>query len=118
MLGFDPMIQVIHERDVVRALLLSLKSGSRGIFNIKGPGETRLSDLLKRLGKPSRAVPASIAHGALDQLWRMRLSSFPPPQVDHIRYQCMVDDERARNYLGFAPAFDLDSTLTSVHSDF
>ena len=118
MMGFDPMVQVVHERDVVRALLLSLQDGARGIFNIKGPGEVRLSELFKRLGKSTRAVPASIASSALDQLWRMRLSSFPPPQVDHIRFQCMVDDERARRDLGFAPAFDLGATLASVSSDF
>ena len=33
LLGFDPMVQVIHESDVVRAIRLALNGGVRGIFS-------------------------------------------------------------------------------------
>ena len=36
LLGFDPMVQVIHESDVVRAIQLALRPSVRGIFNVAG----------------------------------------------------------------------------------
>jgi len=50
----------------------------------------------------------------LSQLWRYRLTSFPKPELDHIRYVCMVDDTRARQELGFAPRFGLEDTVRAV----
>jgi UDP-glucose 4-epimerase len=116
-MGFDPMVQVIHERDVVRALELAIQPGVRGIFNLKGPGELRLSQIFDKLGRVSRPVPGPIAAAALERLWRLRLVSFPAPQLDHIRYLCMVDDARAREELGFAPSFDIQETLHAVDSE-
>lgn len=116
-MGFDPMVQAIHERDVVRAMQLALQPGMRGIFNLKGPGELRLSQVFERLGREPRPVPGPIARATLERLWRLRLVSFPAPQLDHIRYLCMVDDSRARETLGFSPAFDIDETLRAVDSE-
>ncbi len=113
-LGFDPMIQIIHERDVVRAILMALRPGVRGIFNLRGPGELPLSRILKRLGKRPTALPGPIARLTVDRLWRMRLASFPSPELDHVRYVCMVDDTRAREVLGFTPRFSIDETLAAV----
>jgi UDP-glucose 4-epimerase len=47
LLGFDPMLQLVHENDLIQAILLSLEPGMRGVFNIVGPGEIPLSILLK-----------------------------------------------------------------------
>jgi UDP-glucose 4-epimerase len=47
-------------------------------------------------------------------MWRYRLTSFPTPELDHIRYVCMVDDTRARDVLRFTPSFDLESTVRAV----
>jgi UDP-glucose 4-epimerase len=113
-LGFDPMVQVVHERDVVDALTRALDPGVRGIFNIRGPGEVPLSRLLQLLGRRSFPVPSPVARAALDRLWRYRLTSFPPPELDHIRYLCMVDDTRARNVLGYEPRHSLEDTVRSV----
>src|SRR4029079_9379258 len=37
LMGFDPMIQTVHEEDVVRAIDRALRPGVRGIFNLAGP---------------------------------------------------------------------------------
>jgi UDP-glucose 4-epimerase len=52
----------------------------------------------------------------LDRLFRYHLSSFPAPELDHLRYICMVDDTRAREVLGFTPAYDLEQTIEAVVS--
>ena len=116
-LGFDPMVQVVHERDVVDALVLALQPGVRGIFNLHGPGELPLSRLLRMLGRRPVPVPSPVARAFLDRAWRYRLTSFPSPELDHIRYVCMVDDSRAREVLGYAPRFSLEETVRAVATD-
>jgi UDP-glucose 4-epimerase len=50
----------------------------------------------------------------LGRMWSLRLSTFPVPELDHIRYICMVDDRRARQVLGFTPQMSLEDTVRSV----
>jgi UDP-glucose 4-epimerase len=114
LLGFDPMIQVIHEKDVAFAMELALEPGVRGIFNLKGPGEIPLSRVFRILGKSPMRIPTTVAHPLLKRMWDFRLTHFPTPELDHIRYVCMVDDSRARDILGFRPRFSLEDTVRAV----
>lgn len=117
LLGFDPMVQVISEDDVVRAIQLALAPGVRGIFNLAGPEPAPLSHMLKVLGRPSLPIPHPIANATIQRMWRLRVTSFPAPELDHIRYVCMVDDRRARDVLGYAPMRTLEETVRSVDED-
>jgi UDP-glucose 4-epimerase len=114
LLGFDPMVQVIHEDDVAHAIVLALKPGVHGIMNLTGPGEVPLSVLLKELGKPTLRLPSSVLAAVLRGLWRLGLSSFPTPELAHIRYVCMVDGGRARREMGFRPQYSLKETARAV----
>jgi len=105
MMGFDPMIQIIHEEDVVTALALARKPGLRGIFNIVGPPELPLSMLIREAGKAALPVPSFGAVSLLERMFRLRASGFPAPELDNLRYNCTVDGTRARDELGFTPAF-------------
>jgi UDP-glucose 4-epimerase len=115
-LGFDPMMQAIHENDVVRAIEHALRPGAKGIFNLRGAGELPLSKIFRKLGTTPIPIPGALATGMLDRLFRYHLSSFPAPELDHLRYICMVDDTRAREVLGFTPAYDLEQTIEAVVS--
>ncbi len=114
LLGFDPMVQVIHEEDVVEAIRCALKPGVRGIFNITGPGEVPLSAILDELGRRALPVPHPVAKPLLSLLWRGRFTSFPVPELNHIRYVCMVDGNRAARELGFRPRRTLKETIRAV----
>ncbi len=117
LMGYDPMVQVVHQDDVVRAILLALRPGVRGIFNIAGPPPIVLSAALRTLGRATLPVPHPIARLGVERLWRWRMTSFPAPELEFIRYVCMVDDRRARQVLGYTPAFDIDETLHAVDDE-
>lgn len=114
LLGFDPMVQVIHERDVAEALLLALRPGVRGIYNLVGPGEVPLSEIVKELGRRTVPVPHPLAKPLWSVAFRLGLSSFPVAEFDFIRYVCMVDGMRAERELGFRARHSLRETIRAV----
>lgn len=114
LLGFDPMIQAVHEDDVVRAIDLAIDADVSGVFNISGPPPIPLSRALSELERRTVAVPHSLALAALGSLFAARVTRFESTELDFIRYVCMIDDQRARRDLGYEPTFGLKETLKSV----
>jgi UDP-glucose 4-epimerase len=114
LLGFDPMVQVLHERDVAEAVACALAPGARGIYNIVGPGEVPLSVILRELGRRQMPIPHPLAKPLYALAFRMGLSSYPVPELDFIRYVCMVDGSRAERELGFRPRSTLRETIRAV----
>jgi len=113
-MGYDPMVQVIHERDVTEAIVLSLREGIHGVLNLAGPGEVPLSVVIRELKKPTIPLPAPMFEAMVKGMWRFHLTSFPVPELTHIRYTCMVDGSRARKVLGFRPQFSMKETIRAV----
>lgn len=114
LLGFDPMVQVIHERDIAEAVARSLLPGVRGIFNLVGPGEVPLSVILHELGRRTVRIPHPLAKPLWAAAFRLGLSSYPVAEFDFIRYVCMVDGSRAERELGFRPRHSLRETIRAV----
>jgi UDP-glucose 4-epimerase len=111
LLGFDPMVQLVHALDVADAIALALAPGRRGIYNIIGPGEVPLSAVLRELGRSPRWIPHPLAKSLLGLAFRFGLSSFPVAELDFIRYVCMIDGRRAAAELGYRPRFGLRETI-------
>lgn len=114
LLGFDPMVQAVHQQDVIQALHLALRPGVKGVYNIAGPPPVPLSRVLRLLDRRTVSVPHPVLRQTLGGLFRFRLTQFPAPEVDFIRYVCMVDDSLARSELGYKPQFDLGQTLNAI----
>jgi UDP-glucose 4-epimerase len=113
-LGFDPMMQLIHEEDVCRAVALCLRPGVRGVFNLVGPGELPLSTVLRELGREPIPVPHFLLRPMLRWLADERGGVFPPDEVDHLQFACTVDGSRAARELGWSPARTLRETIRGV----
>lgn len=113
-MGFDPMVQLIHEEDVARALVLALRPGVRGVYNVTGPGELPLSLILKELGHAPVPVPHFLLRPALKRLFRAGVVSFPAGELDHLQYLCVVDGSRAAREMGWTPRYTLRETIRSV----
>ncbi|MEM9489111.1 MAG: SDR family oxidoreductase [Myxococcota bacterium] len=116
LLGFDPMVQIIHERDVAEAVACALTPGVRGIYNITGPGELPLSEILRQLGRKPVPIPHPLARPVWAAAFRLGLSSYPVEEFDFVRYVCMVDGSRAESELGFRPRYSLQETIHAVDS--
>lgn len=114
--GFDPMVQVIHEEDVVSAIECALAPGVSGLFNVPACEPARLARLVELSGASQFALPHFVARPLMDRLWRWRLTSFPPPEIDHLRFVCMVDGERAEKVLDFRPRFSLEETMAALRA--
>ena len=114
LLGFDPMIQLLHVDDLVSAILLALRADVRGVMNLAGPPPAPVSRVIELTGRARLPVPHFVFRRALERLWRFGATTFPAPELDFIRYVCMVDDSRARQALGYRPAHNLASTVRAV----
>jgi len=112
--GFDPMVQLIHEDDVAAAIEAALEPGRQGIFNLAGCEPAPLHHIISLAGGRPFPLLHFVAEPVLQRLWNLRLTGFPPPELDHLRYVCMVDATRARAVLGFTPSHDLDATLAHL----
>ena len=98
----------------ISAIFGALRPGVRGIFNLAGPPPLPLSRLIGFTGRTRISVPHFLATSVIKRLWRYRATSFPAPELDHIRYVCMVDDRRAREVIGYRPAHDIAETVRAV----
>jgi UDP-glucose 4-epimerase len=112
LLGFDPMMQFIHEEDMAEALALAVeKKNAAGIFNIAGPGVIPLSRAIREAGAVSIPVFHPLVYGSTKVLWPLGL---PSPEIDYLRYPCLVATKRAEKILGFKPRYSLLETIRSV----
>jgi UDP-glucose 4-epimerase len=93
-LGYDPLFQLVHEDDVVRAFERAVLQPRPGVFNLTGAGVAPLSTLLRLAGKRVLPVPGPILH---------RLAYYPsqgqtgdPPEAfyDYLRYLWVADGAR------------------------
>jgi UDP-glucose 4-epimerase len=116
-MGFDPMIQLLQTEDACAAMLAALAPGVRGVYNVVGPGEAPLSSLLRELGRIPIPIPHFLARALLNQMFKYRLSDFPPPELDFLRWSCTVDGSRFAKEASFVPKHRLRETLRSVLSD-
>jgi UDP-glucose 4-epimerase len=112
--GFDPMVQLIHEEDVARAMIAAQRPSVRGVYNVVGPGEVPLSSVLRELGRQPIPIPHLLARPVLDRLWAARMTGFPPPELDHLQFICTVDGTRAEREMGLRPAYTMRETIRSV----
>jgi UDP-glucose 4-epimerase len=113
-MGFDPLIQCVHEDDVARAVLLSLNPGVRGIFNIVGQDVAPVSRLIAAMKKPRLPVPEFLFRTLLRAAFQLNVTSFPEGELDHLKYSCLVDGSRAEKELKFKAQHSVKKTILDL----
>lgn len=114
LLGFDPMMQIVHEDDVVDAVERALAPGVRGVFNVVGQTQAPLSRLLRVRGASTLPLPAPLFRAALQRAFAWRLSNVDAGELAFLQYSYLVDGRRAASELGFQPRKSLRETLEDL----
>jgi UDP-glucose 4-epimerase len=113
LLGFDPMMQIVHEDDVVNALVHGVLNDLPGVYNVAAEGVLPLSKLRGLAGKP----PVSVFHKfvywgvALPGGTSRILDRCLPIEPDYIRFPWVGDLARMRAEFGFEPAYTAEEAL-------
>lgn len=108
LMGFDPLVQLLHEMDAVSALVLALDPSrlrARGPFNIVGQGVLPISTVIKLAGRVALPIPGPLLRRSAELLWMAGLNEAPGAYVEFLRHLCVADGARARRELGFVPSY-------------
>lgn len=105
LLGFDPLVQFVHEVDALSALKLALDRDVVGPFNIVGDGVLPLSTVIKLIGRSQLPLPHFLLRRVTALLWAAGVSEVPPSMLRFLRFLCVADGARAKRELGFSPGY-------------
>lgn len=111
LLGFDPMMQLIHEDDVVDAVVHAVVNDIPGVFNVAAEGIMPLSKLMALAGKPAIPIFHLFLYWGNDLIGGAHLSHLLPFELDYLRYPWVGDLERMRLEFGFAPHYTPEEAL-------
>lgn len=102
-LGFDPLYQFMHEKDVVSALVAALDARPRGVFNVSGPQPMPLSVLVRETGRRLVPLPEFVFSASLGRFGLPKLSK---GALNHIKYSIVMDSTPFREATGFEHEID------------
>ena len=112
LMGYDPLMQLVHERDVVDSFVRAVDGDFPGDFNIVGEGVLPYSTILAMMGKVPVPVPHFLALPLSQALWATQIFDSPPNFLDFLRFLCVADGEKAKRVMGFQPRWNIKATIT------
>lgn len=119
LMGYDPMIQLLHEDDAVDAFLHVLNMSAEGVYNIVGRGTLPLRRILSLMEKKTVSLPRSGAVQGARLLWMLQLSNVPHGFWEFLRYPCVADGSKAERELGWSAKYHIaeiaESYAKGVH---
>jgi UDP-glucose 4-epimerase len=102
-LGFDPRLQLVHERDALDALVAAVWRPVRGAVNVAARGTIGLTRAIRLAGRPTLPIPSSLFGTATRAGRRLGLLDFSPDFRRLLRYGRGVDTRRLEQEVGFTP---------------
>jgi UDP-glucose 4-epimerase len=106
LMGFNPLMQVIHENDVVDVFVHAINHDAPGIFNVAAEGNPPLAKLLALAGRTSVPFIHWFAY------WGKPLTrSYWPIEMDYLRYSWVADLTKMREELRFVPQYTAEEAL-------
>jgi len=117
LMGFNPMFQIIHEDDVVGAILHAIHNDHQGAFNVAANGVMPLHKLIRLAGR----VPIPIFHpfayfdARFRNASRIPVEPVCPFEWDYLRYTWVADTSRMQEIFGYEPIFTAEEAVRSYH---
>ncbi len=113
-MGFDPMMQFIHEEDISEAIALTLEHGLQGVFNVTGPGEVPLHTAIRETGGRALSMPELMMRPLFARAFRWGLIPYPAGAIDYLKYPITISGERFVEATNFRPLFSLEEIFQSL----
>lgn len=112
-MGFDPIVQFIHQRDLVAALVTVTRGEATGVYNVAGDGVVTWHQALRIIGARRVPVPSMFAVNYL-RMARLVARALPPYLVNFFKYPCIISDSALRSTFGWKPEVDQSSALRAT----
>lgn len=116
-LGFDPLMQFIHEADMGEAIALALEQGLQGIFNVVGPGQVPLHTAIHETGGQVMPIFEPLFRPAIRMLFGAGVVPWPPGALDYLKFPVTLSGKRFIEATGFQPIFGLAETFASLRAN-
>ncbi|MFF4697964.1 NAD-dependent epimerase/dehydratase family protein [Streptomyces chattanoogensis] len=115
-LGYDPRLQFVHEDDAIEVLRIASAEPRRGTlnsgtFNIAGDGVLLLSQISRRLGRPTLPLFLPTVTWAGTALRAIGVTDFSPEQIRMLTHGRVVETTQMRETLGFHPQYTTGETF-------
>ena len=117
LMGYDPLMQFLHEEDAVDALIKAVMEDHPGAYNVVGDGVVLYSNVLAighRLGVP---IPHALAYPAASALWNLQVADTPGKFLNYFRYSWLADHTKMRTVMGFIPKHSSRDTVASFYAN-
>jgi UDP-glucose 4-epimerase len=113
LLGFDPIMQLIHEDDVVNSVVHAVRNDCLGVFNIAAQGLMPLSKIVGLAGRVRLPVFHLFAYWGSSLIGSsgLRLSRHTPIELDYIRYRWVADLKKMHEIFQYEPTISAEDAL-------
>jgi UDP-glucose 4-epimerase len=112
-LGFDPRIQLVHERDAIDALVAAVRRPVRGAVNVAGHGTIGLGRMIRLAGRASLPIAGPLFGPLTGAAQRLGMGAYSEDFRRLLRYGRGVDITRLVEEVGAGPRF---STVAAVEA--
>ncbi|MBK8171453.1 MAG: NAD-dependent epimerase/dehydratase family protein [Sandaracinaceae bacterium] len=109
LLGFDPMMQFLHEKDLADAIVLACDKEQRGIFNVTGRGVIPWTTAIEIAGSKSIPLPSSAVRFAVKYF-----SALPEYLVNFFKYPCVISDKAFRDSFGYQARVSIAQSIETT----
>lgn len=110
-LGFDPLVQFIHENDFFYGQRLAVEKDCPGIFNLASRGVIPLSKAIRLMGKIRLPLSLIGLKTLVQSLWYLDISPAPASHLEFLKYMCVLAIEKAEAEMGFVPRYSVKDAL-------
>ncbi len=116
--GYDPLIQLLHEEDLARALYLVICEDMPGIYNVTSDEPRTVRQLAQSRNARVLPLPGFVIWVMSAALWRLGLSPFAPEFIDLLsRYPIVASNEKLKS-CGWKPKYTTPEAYLSVLAAF
>lgn len=100
LLGHDPLLQFVHEDDLLALFERSILESHPGVFNVVGEGVLPLSGYLRLAGKRNLALPQMLLSATGGSPIPLSSSDSVDGFYDYLKYMWVASGDRAREEFG------------------